>query len=55
MEERTICKVKIVCPECEQICNAEITQFGNFPFANYIHVCEHCGYIILESEWEEIK
>ena len=55
MEEHTICKVKIICPHCGQVCDAEITQYGNFPFANYVHFCEHCGYAITESEWQEIE
>jgi|WetSurMetagenome_2_1015567.scaffolds.fasta_scaffold235419_3 hypothetical protein len=46
--------VKIKCPECGKICNAEI-ETNDFPFAVYIHTCEHCGHIIQEDEWEEIK
>ena len=47
--------VKIECPECRQVCNAYIKWWDNFPFADYTHECEHCGYMIMESEFEEIK
>lgn len=43
-------KVKIKCPECGKICDAEVEN--HFPFASYVHECEHCGYMITESEWD---
>jgi ribosomal protein S27E len=46
-------KVKIICPECGSIQNAEI-KFG-IPWNTYIHDCEKCGFTIMESEWNEIK
>lgn len=47
--------VKIQCPNCGMICEAVIQWWDNFPFASYVHTCEHCGYIITESEFEVIN
>jgi len=47
-------KEQIICPKCLNICNAEV-EVSDFPFASYVHFCEHCGYVIMESEWETIK
>lgn len=44
--------VKIICPECKSIEDAEVLL--GFPFNTYIHECS-CGYIIMESEFEIIK
>lgn len=47
---------KIICPECGQIQYAKVED--TIPFATYIHECEKCKYIIMESEWlrvEELK
>jgi len=41
---------KIVCPECGKIQNAKVEH--TIPFATYIHECERCEYIIMESEWQ---
>ena len=41
----------IKCPECGRIQKAEVT--AGYPWNIYVHHCE-CGYIITESEWEEI-
>ena len=42
----------IKCPECGEIQEAfvEHTVLWNV----YIHECITCGYIIMESEWEEV-
>ena len=42
-------KEKIICPECGQIQYAKVED--TIPFPTYIHKCEKCEYIILESEW----
>lgn len=43
----------IRCPECNSRCEAIVEQ--TLPFYTYVHECEHCGYIITESEWEPLK
>lgn len=45
--------VRIKCPECGTIQDAIVEH--TFPFSTYVHHCENCGYVIMESEWEEIK
>lgn len=42
----------IRCPECKGTCSA--TVFHLWPYNNLTHKCEHCGYLIMESEWERI-
>ena len=47
---------KIICPECGLIQYAKVEH--TIPFSTYIHECEKCEYIIMESEWqrdEELK
>jgi len=41
----------IVCPNCdlEQVAMVEHT----IPFYSYVHICNECGYTIMESEWEK--
>ena len=41
---------KIICPECGQIQYAKVED--TIPFPTYIHECEDCKYIIMESEWQ---
>lgn len=53
-ENSKLVAVKILCPECGKICNAT-EEHGDFPFGVYIHDCEHCGYTIMESEWDVIE
>lgn len=43
--------VKIKCPECNSIEDAEV-EFGIL-WNTYIHECKKCNYLIMESEWEE--
>ena len=45
--------VKIQCPECRQVQDAQVEL--TFPFHTYIHTCEKCKYVIMESEWMEVK
>ena len=41
---------KIVCPECGKVQKAKVKH--TIPFPTYIHECEKCEYIIMESEWQ---
>lgn len=50
-----ITKVKIECPYCREICDAEVKDTEGAPFADYTHQCKYCCYLISESEWEEVK
>ena len=36
---------KIICPNCESIESASI---------EYFHECSNCGYIITDSDWQEV-
>ena len=45
----------ILCPECGGICQAEVEQLPGEPFATYLHECEYCEYVIMESDWEEVS
>ena len=51
--ENEIYPVIINCPECNTV-QAAIIEL-TFPFATFIHHCVTCGYIIMESEWNEVK
>lgn len=44
---------KIRCPECGTV--QEATVEHTVPFYSYVHHCEKCGFIIMESEWEVVK
>lgn len=46
--------VQIVCPDCGAIEQAYAVLYEGTPFWTYIHECTNCGYIISESEWEEL-
>lgn len=43
----------IRCPNCCKRCEAVVEK--TLPFHTYIHECEHCDYVITESEWEPIR
>ena len=43
----------IKCPECNTVQGAIYEDTP--PFGTFIHTCVKCEYIIMESEWEEIK
>jgi len=45
--------VSIKCPECNEFQNAKVIH--SEPFYTYIHTCIKCEYIIMESEWNEVK
>jgi len=42
----------IRCPKCGTVQGAVVVH--TIPFFTYAHTCEHCGYEIMESEWEKI-
>lgn len=50
----SIKEVKIECPECGSIETA-IEDYTTEPFPTYLHICNKCGYVIMESEWREVK
>ena len=50
---KTHTDVKIRCPVCGQEQWAQIIH--SIPFDVYIHDCVECGYVIMESEWEEVE
>lgn len=43
----------IVCPGCESVEPATVWHY--WPFNSYVHTCDQCGHIIMESEWELAK
>jgi len=47
------CVQRIKCPECEHIQLAIVEQ--SWPWWVFLHECEKCGYIIMESDWNEIE
>lgn len=53
MSNNTVHPVVIKCPECKTIQGAIVEN--SMPFATFIHICEKCDYVIMESEWEEVK
>jgi len=43
----------IQCPECGFIQDAIVEE--TIPWFTYIHECDACGYLIAESEWNNIN
>ena len=43
----------IKCPECKVVQDAKVEHKA--PWDVYIHECEECGHIIMESEWEKVE
>lgn len=41
---------QIICPECGLVCHAQVSTA--WVTSTRIHKCEHCDYIILDSEWQ---
>lgn len=44
---------KIKCPECKCVQGATVKH--TIPFPTFIHECENCKYVIMESEWDVIN
>lgn len=47
-------EVKIECPECGSI-EIAIEDYTTAPFPTFLHSCNNCGYVIMESEWNVIE
>lgn len=47
-------EVKIECPECGSI-EIAVEDYTTAPFPTYLHRCNKCEYVIMESEWNVIK
>ena len=44
---------RIRCPECGREFDAPVTYEEGDPWPAYVAECE-CGYVVTESEWEEV-
>jgi hypothetical protein len=44
----------IICTECGHIQKADVTYTQGDPWPSYVHWCEKCNYIIMESEWQTV-
>lgn len=47
-------EVKIECPSCGSI-EIAIEDYTTIPWHTYIHRCNKCDYVIMESEWERVN
>ena len=47
-------EVKIECPECGSI-EIAVENYTTAPFPTYLHRCNKCEHVIIESEWKEVK
>ena len=47
----TVKKIKIKCPKCGKVQDAIL----EWQWKWRVHNCEKCGYVIMESEWQEVK
>ena len=47
-------EVKIECPECGSI-EIPVEDYTTAPFPTYLHRCNKCEHVIMESEWNVIK
>jgi C4-type Zn-finger protein len=43
----------IVCPKCQSVETATVEHTA--PFWTYTHSCSKCGYLIMESEWDQLE
>ncbi len=46
-------EVKIECPECGSI-EIAVEDYTTAPFPTYLHRCNKCEHVIMESEWNTI-
>ena len=46
-------EVKLECPECGSI-EIAVEDYTTAPFPTFLHRCNKCGYVIMESEWNRI-
>lgn len=47
-------EVKIECPECGSI-EIAVEDYTTAPFPTYLHRCNRCEHVIMESEWNVIR
>ena len=47
-------EVKIECPECGSI-EIAVEDYTTAPFPTYLHRCNKCEHVIMESEWNVIR
>lgn len=47
-------EVTIECPECGSH-EIAIEDYTTVPYPTYLHSCNKCGYVIMESEWEVVS
>lgn len=47
-------EVKIKCPECGSI-ELAAENYTTVPFPVFLHECQKCGFVIMESDWDRIK
>lgn len=45
----------IQCDNCDTIQVAMVKHYEDHEWPLYVHECENCGHIILESEWNNIE
>ena len=50
----SIKEVKIECSECGSI-EIAVEDYTTAPFPTYLHRCNKCEHVIIESEWKEVK
>lgn len=43
----------IECPMCNTVQGAIVEKA--IPWGSFVHICCECGYVIMESEWIEVK
>lgn len=51
----TTTRQTIICPKCEAVQAARVDHAPNCIWAIYVHHCAECQYVIMESEWEQVK
>lgn len=44
---------RIRCPKCGHIQNAVVEH--STPWNTYIHYCEQCDFLIMESDWQKVE
>lgn len=45
----------IQCPRCGTAQEADIEYEPCDPFPIYVHICEECEHVIMESEWDSLN
>lgn len=50
----SIKEVKVECPECGSI-EIAVEDYTTAPFPTFLHSCNKCGHMIMESEWNVVN